>query len=215
MARKTDTNKPGEEPELFTPEAPEGDPWTDEAVNTSEEVVSGTAVGEHTGAYAYGRPSQDQAFRVCPDPEWDPAVLIVHLTDESGRKIPYLVAGGIRKKVVQTYSIARLRKLVLWQTTSGRMGLWEIAATDSGNTWCASALTAVAFAKKQWVRVESDQGRGRFRTLEYPFQDQEPVWPKGERLNILKAVFTDERLITKMDHPVLSRLGTKELGGGA
>jgi hypothetical protein len=64
---------------------------------------------------------------------------------------------------------------------------------------------AAGLAMTQWVRVKANKHLGAYEMFVAESTMSEPAWPEASFQDLIKLAFRD-RLITKLDHPVIKRL---------
>lgn len=104
--------------------------------------------------------------------------------------------------------LARMSVLTLALDRLGNPFLWETRQPDvagNDNPWAESMRIALAEGKKRWVRVVANQALGAYDLFVAPGDLPDPVWPKYQLGEMLKAAFGG-RIIDSPDHPVLLRL---------
>lgn len=209
VAADTPENLPAGVEELLLDAAPaeSADPWSDEAIVPAPNVVMSAADEEES--YKWGPPPRDHGYRVFTGEEWNRPLAVLTLTQDN-KKVPYIVGANVAKQVLEKYKLARLLVLCWWQNTQRQQGIWWVHPGYTDNTWLHSAQVAISHARKLWVRTDPDTSRGRYQTVKVPGNLADPVWPQLRQVEVLKKAFGD-RIITRMDHPVLLALGDEEL----
>jgi hypothetical protein len=102
------------------------------------------------------------------------------------------------KDVSLTLGIDRLGNLFLWRTVPAE-------APNGDNAWNVSGRSALAAAKKQWVRVESDTAGGDYKYHIVEIDVPEPVWPAHKMGDYLQLAVAG-RIIEEVSHPLIQRL---------
>ena len=86
--------------------------------------------------------------------------------------------------------------------------LWPVRLPDPDGKdfeWWRSMREAADLATTQWVRVKANKHLGAYEMFVAESTMSEPVWPEASFQDLVKLAFRD-RLISKLDHPVIKRL---------
>jgi hypothetical protein len=174
-----------------------------EAVRAANLAAFGGEQEETATAIKAGRPSKSVYFR-CP---LDPGLYLptqVWQSDEDSSKSYFVAAHLWHLEDLQ----GGLRSVLLcpWMGADGSLGLWPVPASGE-NEWSTSALSAIAAAKTQYVRVQSDRKLGRYRIF-YPRQAlPEKLFPPALSLaDFCSAVFGSEGVVDTEDHQLIRHL---------
>jgi hypothetical protein len=90
----------------------------------------------------------------------------------------------------------------------GEVFLWPVQLSDASgraNGWWESAHEAAQRAETRWVRLRSDQARGRYEIIEAQQGLSEPQWPEKSFGELFALGFKD-LVIARLDHPEVQRL---------
>ena len=90
----------------------------------------------------------------------------------------------------------------------GTLFFWPVrlpSADGKDLEWWRSAREAADIAMDRWVRVKANMNLGAYEIFEAASTMVEPQWPETGYWDLLKIAFRD-RLIDRIDHPVLKRL---------
>jgi hypothetical protein len=169
----------------------------------SQDFVTDTRVKKLLTTVPVRKPSQQEFFRVNPDPAYQlPAAAIIELKDE--REI-YFVHPAIVREVAGEY---RAAMIVTTINRQGVLGVWPLKLPSPDGRkeeWLRSALEAAEKATTRWIRLRANMNLGAYETFEAEAKIPEPEWPNIPFQEILHIAFRD-RLIDNVDHPVLKRL---------
>jgi hypothetical protein len=179
-------------------------PFADlDAMRLSQDFVTDTRVKKLLTTVPVRKPSQQEFFRVNPDPAYQlPAAAIIELKDE--REI-YFVHPAIVREVAGEY---RAAMIVTTINRQGVLGVWPLKLPSPDGRkeeWLRSALEAAEKATTRWIRLRANMNLGAYETFEAEAKIPEPEWPNIPFQEILHIAFRD-RLIDNVDHPVLKRL---------
>jgi len=149
------------------------------------------------------RPDPMSFVRVHPDPAWSlvGALLLERVEGQES----FLVDPTLHDEVAV---VAKVKILFTAITRQGVLFLWPVGMTGPdgrSNAWNDSAQRAADMARKQWVRVNSNQGLGAYEVVVPNAELPPPEWPDLSLEQILELAFRD-RFIDSVDHPVLKKL---------
>jgi hypothetical protein len=128
--------------------------------------------------------------------------LLIELKDD--REI-YLVPPDIARELVGEFKPYTL------YTTINRQGvvrLWPVRIPDADGRaleWHRSAAEAAQLAMTRWVRVKANMSLGAYEISVAESTKSEPTWPELTFHELLRIAFRD-RLVDRLDHPVVNRL---------
>lgn len=146
------------------------------------------------------KPSKEWFFRIHPAIALD--TLILETKDE-GEVL--LVSPALQEQLLGENCVA-VRTLRLGVTRQGTAFIWPVRRPMEGrrDAWATTALDAISYAERQWVRMQADMNLGGY-ALQVARVDDEPRWPEEEFSEILRIAFKGA-LVDSMDHPTLKRL---------
>ena len=179
-------------------------PFADlEAMRLSQDFAADTRVRKLLTTVPVRKPSQQDFFRVNPDPAYQmPAAAIIELKDD--REI-YFVHPAIAPEVVGEY---RAAMIVTTINRQGVLSIWPLKLPSPDGRkeeWLRSALEAAERARTRWIRLRANMGLGAYEIFEAEAKMPEPEWPDIPFPEILQIAFRD-RLIDSAGHPVIKRL---------
>ncbi len=149
-----------------------------------------------------GKPPKDQFFMVKKGPDnWIPFGLL-----ESERTSSfYLVMPGAVRDWMLEHGIKSYFDgiLCLAVTRHGEPRVWPLKQTD--NLWHVTAREIAEMAKKDWVKLISDQTAGYYVAGKASDQSKQPAWPEESFEEILEKAFAG-RIIDTLDHEVIKEL---------
>jgi hypothetical protein len=146
------------------------------------------------------KPSKEWYFRIHPEIALD--TLILETKDE-GEVL--LVSPALQEQLLGEKCVG-VRTLRLGVTKQGTPFIWPVRRPMEGrrDSWATTALDAISYAEKQWVRMQADMNLGGY-TILVARVDDEPRWPEEEFTEILRIAFKGA-VVDSMDHPTLKRL---------
>ena len=146
------------------------------------------------------KPSKEWYFRIHPEIALD--TLILETKDE-GEVL--LVSPALQEQLLGEKCVG-VRTLRLGVTRQGTPFIWPVRRPMEGrrDSWATTALDAISYAEKQWVRMQADMNLGGY-TILVARVDDEPRWPEEEFTEILRMAFKGA-VVDSMDHPSLKRL---------
>ena len=146
------------------------------------------------------KPSKEWYFRIHPEIALD--TLILETKDE-GEVL--LVSPALQEQLLGEKCVG-VRTLRLGVTRQGTPFIWPVRRPMEGrrDSWATTALDAISYAEKQWVRMQADMNLGGY-TILVARVDDEPRWPEEEFTEILRIAFKGA-VVDSMDHPTLKRL---------
>jgi hypothetical protein len=149
------------------------------------------------------RPHHQDFIRVRPDPEFRANILTVDLKED--REV-YLVRPEIAPELTGETSPKTIFTAINKQ---GVLFLWPvpIPPPDTGriNEWWRSSREAAELAMSRWLRIRANMSLGAYEMFEAEGVMAEPEWPSLTFQELLKVSFRD-RMIDRVDHPVIQRL---------
>jgi hypothetical protein len=148
-------------------------------------------------------PDKQAWIFIHPDPAWH--VVRPLLVDKINRRT-YVVMPQLEPEVADDL---KMKKLVTYATRQGSINLWPISMPDEFgflDSWSESAQLIVAESSGQWIRVKPDRAEGTYYTMEMATNVNAPVpkWPESFSW-VFNTAFKN-RLIERLDHPILRAL---------
>jgi len=153
------------------------------------------------------KPKPQHFVRVRPDPEYRTDIAVIEV---EGEDEPYLVTPTI---AVQVKDECRFVSLFTGITRDLITFFWAIplpAADGKDNEWNRSNREAANIAMHSWVRVTTKRELGAYVTNVAECKIPDPIWPKESLRDLLQIAFR-ERLIDRLDHPVLQKLRGRQV----
>jgi len=148
------------------------------------------------------KPPKDQFFMVKEGPDyWFPFGLL----QAERTSTYYLVAPGEARTWMLEEGIKSFFDCILCLavTRHGEPRVWPLKQTD--NPWHATAREIAELAKKEWVKLISDQTAGYYLAGTPSNQLKEPTWPEESFGEILEKAFAG-RIIDSLNHEVIKEL---------
>lgn len=170
------------------------------AVKTSEVVAPSRREVLHS--IDLGRPRPKTYFRVHSGEDYSVEVMVLEFGGEQ-----YLVSKSIQEELANELT---KKKLFLWITQVGNLGVWPIKVSKSGNskewvdTWNRSALKAAKIAMGAWTSIRSNQSSKQYDIVQASW-DLEPKFPSVDFGQLLMLAF-DNRILETTEHPVVKEV---------
>ena len=148
------------------------------------------------------KPNPQDFVRVHPSPDYRMSAPVIELKDE---REEYIVTKELVPELVGEFVSKTLYTAINRQ---GITFLWPVRLPDPEGRemeWWRSMREAADLATTQWVRVKANKHLGAYEMFVAESTMSEPVWPEASFQDLVKFAFRD-RLITRLDHPVIKRL---------
>ena len=175
-----------------------------ESLRVSTNFAEAAPIQKGISVIPVRRPDKQVFMRVNDDPAWslDAYILDIKSENEQYIVIPEL-ASQLANEVV-------LKRLFVAVDRQGGVFVWPIRLPNSQgkiDDWNRSAMEVAEIAKRDWVRIESNQTLKIYEPLVAMNRDNipEPEWPEDGFEMVIERAFKD-RIISTMNHPVLMRL---------
>jgi hypothetical protein len=178
------------------------DPFDPANLRLDQSFIESAGVKKLLTTVPVGKPNPQDFVRTHPDQTYRVQVALIELKDD--REV-YLVLPHIVPDLAGEY-----KPFVLY-TTINRQGvvrLWPVRIPEADGRameWHRSAAEAAQLATTRWVRVKANMSLGAYEISVAESVMAEPVWPEQTFPELLRIAFRD-RLIDRIDHPVVNRL---------
>ena len=178
------------------------DPFDLENLRLSQSFAETTGVKKLLKTVPVHKPSAQDFVRVHLSPEYRMSAPVIELKDD---REEYIVAKDLVPELVGEF----VSKVLF--TAINRQGvtfLWPVRLPDPDGKdfeWWRSMREAAGLATTQWVRVKANKHLGAYEMFVAESVMSGPVWPEASFQDLVKLAFRD-RLITKLDHPVIKRM---------
>jgi hypothetical protein len=185
---------------ISTPATP--DPFNLETLRLDQNFVERAGVKKLLTKVPVQNPDPQSFIRVHKNYRMALAVIVLKQDNET-----YLLTPSIAREVPGEFVMVMMRTVI---TRQGTITLWPIRLPDADgriNEWHQSAADAAKYAEEHWVRVKSNKAIRGYDQIPVP-EDvtvPEPTWPDLSFQELLRIAFRD-RLIDRLDHPVIKRL---------
>ncbi len=170
------------------------------AVKTSGAIAPPRQEVLHT--IELGRPRPKTYFRVHPDAAYCMDAMILEFTGEQ-----YIVSKSIQEALAPELTEKRL---YLWMTQDGNLGIWPINAPRSGDSkgwidpYSRSALKAARIGMSAWISIRPNHRLKQYDVFQASW-DIEPQWPLNDFGQLLMLAFED-RVLETMDDPIVKEV---------
>jgi hypothetical protein len=119
----------------------------------------------------------------------------------------FLVASHMLQELPGEYHTA---SIFLGMTRQQNPFLWPVRLKESDgkySDWHRSAMEAAELAMSQWVKLKADMSAGSYQVYVATAEGlPEPRWPEEAFEEILRVAFPADRIIDRVDHPVIRKL---------
>jgi hypothetical protein len=199
------TPKPevGVSPEqLKSIESPPDDPYDLKRLRLDQSFTEAVGVKKLLTTVPVKKPDPQAFIRVHSGEDYRDAFAMIELKAD---RESYLVLPSVAREIPGEYFMATIRTAI---TRQGNVFLWPIRMPGPDGRileWHRSAAEGAALAENQWVRVKANMGNGAYDIYTADVTMAEPEWPSESFQELLRKGFRD-RLVDKLDHPVLLRL---------
>ena len=178
------------------------DPFDLESLILSQNFADASGVKKLLTTVPVRKPNPQDFVRVHPSADYRRDFLILELKDdrESYLVRPELANELAGETVMRTIFTAINRQGVLF--------LWPVTISPPDgrvNEWWRSAREAAELAVTRWIRLKANMGLGAYEIFEAQSIMADPQWPELSFQELLRIAFRD-RLIDRVDHPVVRRL---------
>ncbi len=118
----------------------------------------------------------------------------------------FLVYGseGFKDNVKEDFGGARLFWPVLYRTSSGRYGIYNLTKPvinfGQTNSWLQSGLNVIELAQHKWVRMQADQTSGTYACFEHIHQESMPKKEFNKTLEEAISSGWGEYILTEEDY---------------
>ena len=178
------------------------DPYDPENLRLDQSFVESAGVKKLLTTVSVRKPKPQDFVRVHTDAAYRGDFAIIEL--EEDREV-YLVTPNTATDLQNEF---KLKTLFTATNRQGVVFLWPvpIAAADARILeWHRSAREGAETAMRKWVRVQANMNLGAYEMFEAAGSIPDPVWPDLSFKELLRVAFRD-RLVDRLDHPVVRRL---------
>jgi hypothetical protein len=148
------------------------------------------------------KPNSQEFVRVHPSSDYRVNVALLELKDD---RQMYLLTPAMAQELLGEFFMATLYTTINRQ---GVLSLWPVrmpAADGRQLEWHRSAAEAAERATKQWVKIRANISLGAYEIDVAGAAHSDPEWPSFTLQELIEIAFKD-RLINRIDHPVVQRL---------
>lgn len=149
------------------------------------------------------KPHRHEWVRAHPDADY--RLQTAALPFKAEREELHLVAPALWRELP-----GDLRRIELFVAINreGVVFLWPVklpGADGRLDTWNASLIDAINYARQRWVRVAANMALGGYEVFTPTGDLPDPDWPATPMRELLRTAFRDH-FIDSLDHPILKRL---------
>jgi hypothetical protein len=180
------------------------DPFDADALRATP--LEAIAVEKVMLSVAVRRPGRAEFFRVHSEPDFSVDWFVLE-HDGDGARETYWVTVEYRAALLDELRPVRVFTCI---NKRGTVFLWPAKLPTPDNTlgrrWHESALAIADAAKTSWVKMVGNRDAGVYDMFRAKGDLGEPEWPDKSLSDLLRLGFAGERLIDRLDHPVLKEL---------
>ena len=180
------------------------DPFDPDSLRLGQDFAANPGVKKALLTVPVRKPDKAWFVRVRPEPEYRLPTYVLELKEE---RETYLVAPPLWPCLADEPTFST-RAIFTAMNRQGVLFLWPVRLPGPDgrvDSWSASAMEAAQQAQTQWVRVTANLSLGAYDVYAATAAIPEPKWPDEPLQKLLSVGFKD-RLIDRLDHPVLLRL---------
>ncbi len=185
------------------PEANPSDPFDPENLRLDPSYLKEPVAKKLLVSVRVGKPHKQHFIRVHPRESYRQLAAIIELDED---RETYLVARPLIKELGESeYVFATLH---VYFTRHGTVGIWPVKMPSSDgrqNAWHTTAIAAVEEAMKRWIRVVPNMHSKSNDVLAALENLSDPEFPELPLNELLRIAFKD-RIVDKLDHPVIRKL---------
>jgi hypothetical protein len=185
-----------------TPPTPPPNPFDPANLRLSQSFAETAGVKKLLTTVPVRKPSPQDFVRVHPDPGFRENFPIIELKDE---REEYLVVANLVPALRGEFVS---KTLFLAITRQGTVFFWPVRLPSPDGKdleWWRSAREAAELGQKSWIRVMANMNLGAYDIFQAESVIPDPEWPQLGYWDLIKIAFRD-RLIDRIDHPVIKRL---------
>lgn len=178
------------------------DPFDLATLRLDQSFVETAGVKKLRTTVPVGKPNPQDFVRVHPSKEYRETFATIELTEDNEL---YLVVPGVAVQLPGEYFSTTLFTAINRQ---GVVRLWPVKLPGPDgriNEWHRSLGEAAERAIDRWIRVKSNRALGAYEIFEASASIADPEWPTELFQQLLRIAFRD-RVIDRLDHPLISRL---------
>jgi hypothetical protein len=168
----------------------------------SQDFVETAGVRKLLTTVPVRKPGQQDFVRVHSHPDFRANVALLELKDD--REI-YLLTPAMAQELPGEFFMATIFVTINRQ---GVLFLWPVRlpAPDGRQLeWHRSAAQAAELAMGKWIRIRANTSLGAYEVDVAGVTHSEPEWPPYSLQQLIPVAFKD-RLVNRIDHPVVQRL---------
>jgi hypothetical protein len=179
-------------------------PFDPSSLRLSQDFAADLGVKKALITVPVRKPDKAWFFRVHPDEDHRLQTYVIELKEE---RETYLVAKPLWSELAGESTFSP-RVIYTAMNRQGVVFLYPIRLPGPDgkiDDWNRSALEAAQRAMTKYVRVSANMALGAYDLFEATAALPEPQWPEQSFQELLQVGFKD-RLIEKLDHPVIRKL---------
>jgi hypothetical protein len=188
--------------ENSNPIEPQADPFDLSRLRLDQSFTETAGVKKLLTTVPVRKPNPQDFVRVHPSSDYHDDFAIIELKDD---RESYLVVPAIARQIPGEFHMATIQTAI---TRQGNVFLWPVRLPGPDGKvleWHRSAAEAASHATRQWVRVKANTPNGAYDIFVAESAIADPDWPQVSFQELIRIGFRD-RLVDRLDHPVLKRL---------
>jgi hypothetical protein len=181
---------------------PAPNPFDVESLRLTQDFIGTAGVKKLLTTVPVKKPGRQDFIRVHPSPAYrfDARAIVLKEDDET-----YLVHPSLHDALLDEMIFVTIFTAI---TRQGVAFLWPVrlqSPEDRPLAWWTSAREAAEMAIQKWIRITANKALGAYEITSAESLIADPEWPSLSFQQLIEIAFRD-RLIDRMDHPVVKRL---------
>jgi hypothetical protein len=182
------------------------DPFDPKRLALGQDFAGALGVKKLTTHVPVRKPHKHEWFRVHPDPPYRLQTTLLALKGD--REELYVVPPELRVDLAGELSLYELFTAINRENVVFLIAIKLPGPDGRLNTWTASFLDGIGYARERWVRISSRMAVGAYETFSPEGHLPDPEWPTTSLADLLRIAFRDH-IIDSLDHPVVRLLRGK------
>jgi len=188
-------------PEITSNTVP--DPFDPASLRINQDFVDTVGVKKLLTTVPVRKPHKQDFVRVRSEPEFRGSFALLQIGDD---REYYLVTPQITAELQGEFGICTIYTAINRQ---GTLFLWPVRLPGPDGRqldWHKSAQEGADLATKQWVRLSANKNLGAYEIRIASGKMPDPEWPSEYSFRDLLEIGFRDRLIDRLDHPVIQQL---------
>jgi hypothetical protein len=184
----------------------EAEPTVDEFdpanLRLPQAFIETTGVKRHLKMIPVRRPKSQEFVRVSRTLRLDPASMVYLEEDREFFLVHPTIVPIIQNDTIAVTLFGAVNRQEVFFFWPVRIPTGDGRAQD----WHRSQREMAELAMCAWIRIKANQSLGGYEPFEAENVKVDPVWPDLPINELLRIAFSRDRLINRLDHPVIARL---------